>query len=270
MTRWTLADIPWEDFDPDRVDVDTLKIVKAASMVEHNGNDYATYLCSVFADDPDFQDVARIWAREEVQHGRALARWAMMADPDFDFESSFKRFTDGYRFPLHANRSVRGSKTGEFVARCIVEIGTSSFYSALRDSVDEPVLKAVCALIAADEVRHYNMFRKQMNRYHEREGIGIWRKLWIAVCRIREAGDDELAYAYYAANGGDEPYDRARFSRAYLTRTFPRYRLGHVERGISMLLKAVGLRHRGRLARTIARLAYRLMTYRLRLARAGV
>ena len=125
MSRWTLADIPWEDFDPSLVDADTVKVVKAASMVELNGGDYATYLCSVFADDPDFQDLAKAWGQEEVQHGKALARWAEMADPEFDFEKAFRRFTEGYRLPLDATSSVRGSRTGEFVARCIVEIGTS-------------------------------------------------------------------------------------------------------------------------------------------------
>ena len=119
----------------------------------------AAYLCSVFSDDPEFQESARIWGQEEVLHGKALARWAALADPDFDFEASFKRFTDGFRLPLGAESSVRGSRTGEFVARCIVEIGTSSFYAALRDSTDEPVLKAICEKTAADEVRHYNLFR---------------------------------------------------------------------------------------------------------------
>ena len=108
-----------------------MRIIKAASLVEHNGLDYATYLCNVFHDDPTFQDTARQWAREEVQHGEALARWAELADPCWRFKDSFKRFTDGYRLPLDATQSVRGSRTGELIARCIVETGTSSYYSAL-------------------------------------------------------------------------------------------------------------------------------------------
>jgi len=57
--HWTLGDIPWAEFDPARVDPDILKVVKAAAMVEHNGGDYAEYLCSVFHDDPEFQAVSR-------------------------------------------------------------------------------------------------------------------------------------------------------------------------------------------------------------------
>lgn len=267
MSRWTLADIPWEDFDPSLVDADTVKVVKAASMVELNGGDYATYLCSVFADDPDFQDLAKAWGQEEVQHGKALARWAEMADPEFDFEKAFRRFTEGYRLPLDATSSVRGSRTGEFVARCIVEIGTSSLYSALRDSTDEPVLKAICAKTAADEVRHYKFFRAQMDRYLASEGVGFWRRLRIAFDRLKEAEDDELAYSYYAANGGDEPYDRQHNADQYLGRVFLRYRLDHVERGMSMLLKAVGLPHRGWFARPVSRLALWFLRRRARQAR---
>ena len=70
---WTLNDIPWDSFDPTKVDPDMLRIVKAAAMVEYNGGIYAEYLCSVFADDPQFQDAAQRWAFEEVQHGSALA-----------------------------------------------------------------------------------------------------------------------------------------------------------------------------------------------------
>ena len=70
--HWTLDDIPWDRFDPDKVDPEILKVAKAASMVEYNGGDYATYLCNVFADDPAFQAAAKAWAAEEVQHGLAL------------------------------------------------------------------------------------------------------------------------------------------------------------------------------------------------------
>ena len=76
MGGWTLDDIPWDRFDPSRVDPELVRIVKAASLVEHNGAAYAHHLCRIFADDPEFQGTARRWGEEEVQHGRALARWA--------------------------------------------------------------------------------------------------------------------------------------------------------------------------------------------------
>ncbi len=194
--RWSLDDIPWERFDPGKLDPELVKIVKAASMVEYNGGDYAAYLCNVFADDPDFQAAANTWAAEEVQHGAALGRWAEMADPGFDFPASFKRFTEGYSLPLDATASVRGSRAGELVARCVVEVGTSSYYSALAGASEEPVLAAICRRIAADEFRHYKLFYSHLKRYLEIERISKLRRILVALGRIGESDDDELAYAY--------------------------------------------------------------------------
>ncbi len=264
--HWTLDDIPWDRFDPGKVDPDILKLVKAASLVEYNGGDYATYLCNVFPDDREFQEVARDWAREEVQHGQALGRWAEMADPEFDMKESFARFTDGFSLPLDATKSVRGTRAGELVARCIVEVGTSSYYTALGEAVDEPVLKAICAKIAGDEFRHYKLFYTHLKRYLERERIGRARRLLVALGRIRESEDDELAYAYYAANGAGEAYDRKRWSDAYMVRAYAHYRPHHVQRVVAMTLKAAGLSPRGRLARWVSSLLFWQLQRRCRLA----
>ena len=261
---WTLEDLPWDRFDPTRVDPEMLRVVKAASMVESNGGDYATYLCNVFSDDAAFQAAARAWAQEEVQHGQALARWAALADPAFDYESAFRRFKEDYSLPLDAAASVRGSRAGELVARCIVEVGTSSYYSALYDASDEPLLKEICKRIAADEFRHYKLFYTHLKRYLDSERIGRWRRLLVAFGRMAESEDDELAYAYYAANAGHEPYDRKRWSRAYVSRACGYYRFGHVQRLVAMTFKAAGLNPRGRLAKWGARAGYRFLRARSR------
>jgi hypothetical protein len=265
--HWSLDDIPWERFDPGKIEPGLVELAKAASMVEYNGGDYATYLCNVFAGDADFQAAAKAWAAEEVQHGEALSRWAAMADPSFDFAASFKRFTEGYSLPLGATASVRGSRARELVARCIVEVGTSSYYSALGSAAREPVLVAICRRIAADEFRHYKLFYKHMMRYLEIERVSRLGRIRVALGRIRESGDDELAYAYYAANGRpDEAYERKRWSRAYSARAFSYYRPAHVERGIAMTFKAAGLAPRGSLARWTSRGACWLMQRRQRRA----
>jgi rubrerythrin len=262
MGTWTLDDIPWDRFDRDKVDPELLRIVKAASLVEQNGGDYAHYLCNVFHDDPDFQAVALAWGREEIQHGEALGRWAMLADPAFDHAEACRRFTAGFRVDLDAKASVRGTRSGELIARCIVETGTSSYYTALAEAAEEPVLQAICRRIAADEHRHYKLFYDHLKRYLARERIGFWRRLKVAAGRVAESEDDELAYAYYAANESTAPYDRQRFSSAYARRAYSVYRQHHVERGMAMVLKAVGLKPNGRLNPVLTRLAWRFMRYR--------
>ncbi len=270
MGRWTLDDIPWHEFEADAVDPDIVRVVKAACMVEFNGKDYATYLCNVFADDPVLCAAARHWAAEEVQHGEALRRWAELADPEFDFPTDFTRFTEGYKLPLEATKSVRGSRAGELIARCVVEVGTSSYYSALRDAAREPVLKHVCHRIAGDEFRHYKLFLTHVRRYRKVERPGLLRRLWVAFGRFAESEDDELAFAYHCGNAVAAPYSRKRSIRAYQRRALPLYRLVHVERGLRMALKAVDVNPRGRFGRLITRAAWWFIQTRAhRLASAG-
>ncbi|MEQ8639272.1 MAG: ferritin-like domain-containing protein [Alphaproteobacteria bacterium] len=264
MKGWSLEDIRWDRFDPLRVNPEVLRIVKAAANVEHNGADYGRYLCNVFHDDPAFQQAALTWAHEEVQHGRALARWAGLADPDFDFDTCFQRFRDGFSLTLDATESIRGSRAAELLSRCIVEVGTSSYYSALAEASDEPVLREICQNIAADELRHYKLFYSHLRRYLKQEKISRLRRFMVAARRITETEDDELAYAYYAANGGDAPYSRRRWSKAYLNRAARLYRPRHVERGVAMALKAAGFQPWGRLNRPLARMAYWMMRRKAR------
>lgn len=264
-THWSVDDIPWENFRADLVDSELVKIVKAAALVESNADDYASYLCNVFYDDPTFQKLARDWAAEEVQHGVVLGRWAKMADAAFDYDARFQRFREGYSIAVESDQSVRGSQSGELIARCMVEVGTSSYYTAIAEASEEPVLREVCRRIATDEWRHYAMFYKALKRYLEVERPNRLRRLRIAVGRIAESEDDELAYAFYAANDDQAPYDRKRCAKEYLQRAMPLYRPQHVERAMAMVLKAVGFEPRGRINRTLTKGFTRFMEIRLKL-----
>ena len=274
MSRhWTLDDIRWQDFDPSKVDADILRAVKAAAMVEFNAPDYVAYLCNVFSDRPDVKEAIHTWGAEEVQHGQALARWAELADPGFVFDEAFKRFREGYSIPTDAIESVRGSRGGELIARCVVESGTSSYYTAIKDATDEPVLKQIATNIAADEFRHYKLFYDQFNDLGETPP-SILDRIRVALGRVSEADDDELACAYYAANtptDGSVPYERELFAMAYEKRALGLYRRQHVERLISMVGKAAGLKPHSALMRAVSSLAWTYWRFRnWKLARAAV
>ncbi|MGI4946024.1 MAG: acyl-ACP desaturase, partial [Janthinobacterium lividum] len=259
MKHWRLEDVAWDRFDPAQVDRSIVPLVKAAAMVERNGVDYAVYLGRVFVDDPDFRRASDNWAVEEVQHGDALGRWAMLADPGWDFEAAFQRYRDGYKLPLDADASVRGSRTGELIARCMVETGTSSYYTALAEATGEPVLQQVCKLIAADEYRHFKLFYDHMRRYLARERLGMLNRLKIAAGRITESEDDELAFAYHCGNESESTaYEHKRCIAAYMGRAISFYRFRHIERAMGMILKSVGLPPRGRLSAAGARLTWTL------------
>ncbi len=264
MKHWRIEEVPWDCFDPSKVDREIVPLVKAAALVERNGIDYGTYLNRVFVDDPDFRAAADRWSVEEVQHGDTLGRWAMLADPSWDFEDAFKRYKEGYHLPLlDADLSVRGSRTGELIARCMVESGTSSYYSALGDTTEEPLLRHICRLIAADEFRHFKLFYDHMRRYLKRERIGILQRMRIALSRIGESEDDELAYAFYCGNAAPEAaYQHETAIAGYMSRAMTMYRFKHLERAVGMILKAIGLPPRGRMSSAAAWGAWRFMCIR--------
>ena len=264
--HWTLDDIDWSAFDRSKLDPRMVEAVKAAAMVEYNAGDYVAYLCNVFADDPAMQEAARLWGAEEVRHGQALGRWAELADPGFNAAKALERFRVGYSLPLDVTESVRGSRAGELIARCVVEVGTSSFYTALREAAEEPVLKQIAGHIAADEFRHYKLFYDHMRLYAARERPSLLARIKVALGRLGEVEDDELAYAFYCGNvaEGDKPYSREACFRAYGARAFSFYRRKHVERAASMVAKAVGLDPHGIPARAASVLSWLALKARVR------
>lgn len=263
MKHWTIEQVAWDRFDPSKVEPEVIPLVKAAAMVERNGDDYALYLKSVFKDDPDFQHAADNWAVEEVQHGDALGKWASLADPSFDYPAAFARYRDGYKIDVKADASIRGSRTGELIARCMVETGTSSYYTALGEASEEPVLKEICRLIAADEYRHFKLFYDHMRRYLEREKLSFPKRLRVALGRVGETEDDELAFAFHCSNDGPGvAYDHDRCIAGYMGRAMGFYRFRHIERGMGMIFKAIGLEPRGRMSDIAAKAAWRLLCWR--------
>jgi hypothetical protein len=264
---WTMDDVHWSLFDQQKVEPTLLAAIKAAALVEYNAPDYVVYLKRIFADS-SAATLASIeqWGQEESQHGLALGRWAELADPDFKLEEAFVRFRKGYtpnHFAVHEADSVRGSRRGEMIARCVVESCTSSYYSAIRDATEEPVLKEIAGRIAADEYRHYKLFYDTLNAQTEPD-IGFWKRLMIAVGRVRESDDDELAYAYYCANVPPEkeamtPYKRKKYSRLSANASMAVYHRKHIQKLVQMVVKVVGANPHG----WLANLAGALLWHRL-------
>src|SRR5258706_2003507 len=219
---WALEDVHWAAFDRSKTEPWMIAAIKSAALVELNAPDYVTYLKRIFKGaGPETIAAMEQWGREESQHGRALGRWAEMADPSFKLNDAFARFRAGYKAPHFVGSegiSVRGSRRGEMIARCVVESGTSSYYTAIRDATDEPVLKELAGRIAADEFRHYKLFFETLEAQDEPD-LPFWKKVSVAIGRIAESDDDELSYAYYCANVGaadtsKKPYRRVAYDPA--------------------------------------------------------
>jgi rubrerythrin len=241
--------------------------------VEYNAETYAGYLCKVFKDDPEFCEIARAWAVEEVQHGQALGQWAEKIDPSWNLERAMAKFRAGYQVPHFSDdssSSVRGSRSGEMIARCMVETGTSSYYSAIGASIDEPVLKEICAKIAGDEFRHYKLFYDTLNKYLAAEKLSKIERLKIALSRIAESEDDELSYAFFAANANDnEQYERKTWNREYMKRAYSYYKKPQVDRAVSMVFKACGFDPKGLAGKAASKAAWWLIRNNVKRATAS-
>ncbi|MDE1987088.1 MAG: ferritin-like domain-containing protein [Alphaproteobacteria bacterium] len=267
---WSPDDVGWEKFDASKVEPWMLAAIKAAALVEFNAPDYVTYLKRIFKDAGE-ETIASIeeWGREESQHGQSLGRWAEMADPGFKLDETFARFHRGYR-PAHFASadeiSVRGSRRGEMIARCVVESGTSSYYSAIKDAANEPVLKEIAGRIAADEFRHYRLFFETLQKQDEPD-LPFWKRLLVAVGRITESDDDELAYAYYCATvpadqEASTPYNRAEIAKAAYNTSLRIYRRRHIRKLTQMVARAVGVNPQGALTRLAEALLWRMLRVR--------
>ena len=261
LPHWNMDEIDYSRIDRGAINGTLLAVVKAAALVEYNAVSYSEYLERVFADDPAFQEMSRCWATEEVQHGRSLGKWAETVDPNWKLEEAMARFRAGYQIEhLGSTESIRGSRAGEMVARCMVETGTSSYYTAIGTSIEEPVLKEICAKIAGDEFRHYKLFYDTLNRYLKIEGMTRFGRLKVALSRIAESEDDELSYAFFAANAApDELYDRKIWGRKYLKSAYSYYQAPQVDRAVAMVFKACGFDPKGMGGKIVGKAAWWLI-----------
>jgi hypothetical protein len=175
------------------------------------------------------------------------------------------RFRQTYRLPTHVRASVRGSRARELVARCVVETGTTTYYSALRDAAREPVLKEICRRLAGDEVRHYQLFLHHLNsRYARKDGLTFTQRLHTIWQRIGELDDPELTLAYFAANHGETFTLKFvdDYSRFYMSEVTRLYRLRHFMTSVFMLSKVLGVKLRPWTTSFVAHLIQGLFQFR--------
>jgi hypothetical protein len=90
--------------------------------------------------------------------------------------------------------------------------------------------------------------------------------LGVALGRIADTGDDELAFAWHAS-GGETRYRRRQASASFRNASLHRYRPAHVERAARLVAQASGLAPAGWLAGMGAQLGWRILRLQLRRAR---
>src|SRR5271155_820720 len=149
--HWSLDDIPWSAIRTDVVARNDalFYMVAAASLMESATDLYTENLIEFFAGDDEIAAWLKDhWLPEELQHGRALRRYVEAAWPDFPWAVVRERFVDEFRpFCDEALERARGL---EMASRCVVEMGTASFYTSLSRASPDPVLALLTRRIAED------------------------------------------------------------------------------------------------------------------------
>ena len=181
--HWTLDDIPWHAVRRDAVahEEELFYLVATASFIEITTELYTRNLIEYFSDDEEVTIwLGQHWECEELQHGLSLKRYVQTAWPEFDWEQAYRSFFKEYSACCQVDL-LEPTRSMEMAARCVVEMGTASYYTTLSRLSSDPVLSILTDHIREDEVRHYKHFYHYFLRYREREGAGrvrVLRALW--------------------------------------------------------------------------------------------
>ncbi len=207
---------------------------------------YTANLVTYFAGDAEVTSwLENYWLPEELQHGEALRRYVEVAWPEFDWEPTYRRFVEEFR-PF-CDTSLEPTRSQEMASRCVVEMGTASYYRTLSRASPDPVLALVTRRIAEDEVRHYKHFYRYFRKYCDAESpsrgailAALWRRLRMT------GGDDSFIVLkhVYGTHRLGETFDIGVYrSVRRQCRDLLRDRVPH-EMSVRMLLKPLGLGRR--------------------------
>ena len=206
--RWSLDDIPLERVDVERVrqSEELFLLLAGASFVETGSDLYTRNLVEQFRGDAEVSAwLADHWEPEELRHGHALRAYVNHVWPEFDWEAAFADFISDYSSGCTAGE-LEPTRCLEMAARCVVEMGTATYYRTIQAVADEPVLKRLVGLVQQDEVRHYKHFFRYFSKYNDIEQRNRVAVLGAVVRRLREIVrsdvDCGLWYPYRARHGG--------------------------------------------------------------------
>jgi len=194
---WSLDDIDYTAIDAGRIrDDDALfLLVCSASFVESGSDTYTGNLVEHFADDDEVGHWLREhWEPEELQHGRALRAYVEHVWPEFEWDAAYADFFAEYG-AVCTMEELEPTRGQEMAARCIVEMGTTTYYQAIHAATDEPVLRELAWRIRCDEVRHYKNFHAFFQKYRRTERLGRRHVLAALVRRAVELRNEDAAIA---------------------------------------------------------------------------
>lgn len=241
----------WQDLDYASIDAEQVRgrdelflLLCSASFMESGSSTYTRNLIEYFADDAQVAAWLRDqWEPEELQHGRALKAYVQHVWPEFDWDAAYAGFFSEYG-QLCTVGELEPTRGREMAARCVVEMGTTTYYQALNAVCGEPVLRDLTWRIRTDEVQHYKHFYHYFLQYQQREGLGrgqVAAALWRRVAELRQSDADVALRHAVAWRFGPEPQDFEALSKrvfAVMAHDYP------MELAVRMVMKPLRLSSR--------------------------
>jgi hypothetical protein len=217
VLHWTIDAIDWKQLEPERARTDTMVyyLVAAGSFIETSAHLYSANLVGHFSDPALRRWLAESWEPQELQHGRALRRYVEAVWPELDWERGYADFFADYS-PLCRRESLEQRPALELAARCVVETGTATFYTALHRRAEDPVLRELTERIRQDEVRHYTRFREFLDAHRSAARVGRAQILGALYRRAAAARNEDAYLGFKHAWRMRHPggaYDDALFER---------------------------------------------------------
>jgi hypothetical protein len=198
---WAVSDLPFERLDRSRVrDDETLfYLLVCASFIESGSDLYTANLIEHYRELPH---IARWlhegWQHDELRHGMALERYVRSVWPEYPWSDAFQAFFTDYRRACSA-AELESDRALELAARCVIEMGTASFYRMLYEAADEPVLRQLLDYIRRDEVRHYKYFFAFWREARQERHISRFALARCMIRRTLEMTNDDGWYAFRQA-----------------------------------------------------------------------
>jgi ferredoxin len=147
--RWDLADIPWQDLEPDRAPPALRGVVREMAFSENATYSATQRFLDAFFEDIDFSKWISVWFYEETRHPHVLVEWLRRVGDPVPKELVLKG-----RVSTPFMRSI----VGTLVTNVISEVTAAQAYRRLARGAPETVLAGIARRISGDEARHAATF----------------------------------------------------------------------------------------------------------------
>jgi hypothetical protein len=209
--KWDQTEIKYDlikkDLIKDDVLVATWLII--ASFIETTAKYGLVELRNSYKSKPEIAGwVHHIWGPEEVHHGSSLMEYIDNVWPEYNIKKCYEEFDKEYLSIMGYHEFDGNDLVGIFV-HCLVEIGTTTFYSTLASKIDEPVLKSILLNSREDEIRHFKYFYKFLGEYTKNKKVSVFKFIIILFKIMIKHKNDSISiahkYAHKSINKGIEP-----------------------------------------------------------------